>query len=250
MEKSNSFQTILLVVFGIGAVIGVGFFAVSRASDPERNMPTLQIWGTLPAEYFDFLNANNSEDVYFQKATYRELRAEDFDQVLIEALADGVGPDVVLLGHDSVYKHRNRIYQLPFESFSASNFSASYIPAAQVFQSDTGYYALPAIIDPLVMFWNRPILLSQGIDAPPSSWDTVRDFSESVTETDGFLNITRSAVSLGTYTNINHAKDIVSLLLMQSGSPIVVKGTSQYVADFLNNRVTSLCLHQKRLISI
>jgi ABC-type glycerol-3-phosphate transport system substrate-binding protein len=232
MQKSNSFQTILLIVFGIGAVIGVTVFAVSRSSDPERNMPTLEIWGTLPEEYFDFLGANNSEEAYFEKATYRELRVEDFDQVLIEALADGVGPDIVLLSHDLVYKHRNRIYQLPFESFSASSFSASYLPAAQVFQSDTGYYALPAIIDPLVMFWNRPILLSQGIDAPPTSWDTMRDFSEQITETDGFLNITKSAVSLGTSTNINHVKDILSLLLMQSGSNVVVKGPTQYVADF------------------
>jgi ABC-type glycerol-3-phosphate transport system substrate-binding protein len=232
MKNSNSFQTILLLIFGVGAVIGVSVFAIVRTMNPERNMPTLEIWGTLPEEYFDYFGPNNSDDIYLQKAAYREIRSEDFDQILIEALADGAGPDLVLLRHDSIYKHRNRIAQVPFTSFSASNFSASYLPAGQVFESDTGYYALPAIVDPLVMFWNRPILLSEGIGTPPDSWDTMRDFSQQITETDGFLNITRSAVSLGTSTNINHVKDILSLLLMQSGSKIVVKGATQYVADF------------------
>lgn len=232
MKNTNSFQTILLFVFGIGALIGVAVFAIARTTSPERNMPTLEMWGTLPAEHFNFLGQNNSEDVYFQKIKYREIRSEEFDQVLIEALADGVGPDLVVLGHDSIYKHRNRIFEIPFENFPASTFSTSYIPAGEVFQSDRGYYALPAVIDPLVMYWNRPILSSLGIEAPPVNWDTMRDFSQSVTETDGFLDIKRSAVSLGTSSNINHVKDIASLLLMQSGSRIVAKSAIGYVADF------------------
>jgi len=248
MKNNISFQTIILFVFGIGALIGVAVFSVTRNTNPERNMQTLQMWGTLPAEYFTFLGQNKSEDPYFQKVAYREIRSEEFDQVLIEALADGVGPDVVVLGHDSVYKHRNRIYKIPFESFSASTFSAAYLTAGGIFQSDTGYYALPAVIDPLVMYWNRPVLSSLGIDAPPESWDTMRDFSQRVTETDGFLDIKRSAVSLGTASNINHVKDIVSLLLMQSGSRIVAKGATGYVADF-SQQSTSLSLPPSEAIN-
>ncbi|MEX0933564.1 MAG: ABC transporter substrate-binding protein [Candidatus Paceibacterota bacterium] len=248
MKNTHSFQTILLLVFGIGAVIGVAVFSIARTTNPERNLPTLQMWGTLPEEYFSFLGQNNADDVYFQKVAYREIRSEEFDQILIEALADGVGPDLVVLGHDSVYKHRNRIFEIPFESFSASTFSASYIKGGEIFQSDRGYYALPAVIDPLVMYWNRPILSSLGIDTPPASWDTMRDFSERVTKTDGFLNIERSAVALGTSSNINHVKEVISLLLMQSGSRIVAKGATGYVADF-SQQTTTLSLPPSEAIN-
>jgi ABC-type glycerol-3-phosphate transport system substrate-binding protein len=232
MKNTNSFQIILLFIFGFGAVLGVIFFAVYKARSGGANLPTLEMWGTLPAEYFSFLGTDEVSDIYLRKVSYREIRPEEFDQTLIEALADGVGPDIIVIGHDSLYKHRNRLYELPFESYSASNFNARFIQAGQVFKSDAGYYALPAVVDPLVMYWNRSILSSDGLANPPATWDSMRDFSQQVSQTDGFLNVTRSAVSLGTYANINHAKDLISLLLMQSGSRIVTKGTNGYVADF------------------
>jgi len=232
MQKSASFQTILLFIFGIGALIGVAFFALSKATNSGSNLPRLEMWGTLPASYFDFLGPDKSDNIYFQKVTYREIRKEDFDQMLLEALADGTGPDLIVINGDDVYKQRRRLYEIPFESYSASKFANSYIPAGQIFQSDKGFYALPAVVDPLVMYFNRSILSSNAIASPPKSWDVMRDFSERVTKTDGFLNIDTSAVSLGTFANINHAKNILSLLLMQSGSRITAKSNGRYVADF------------------
>lgn len=246
--KTNSFQTVLLFIFGIGAVIGVAIFAVVQATNPEKNLAPLQMWGTLPAEYFTYLASNNATNPYFKNVTYREIRPEMFDQTLLEALADGAGPDLIVLAHDSIYTHRNRVFVLPFQNFSVSDFDASYIQASEVFKGDTGFYALPAVIDPLVMYWNRSILSSSGFSAPPESWDTMRDFSSEVTQADGFLNIIRAAVPLGTYSNINHAKDIISLLLMQSGSRIVTKGTTGYVADF-SQQSSSLSLPPSEAIN-
>jgi multiple sugar transport system substrate-binding protein len=232
MKEASTFQTILLVVFGVGAIIGVIVFAMYRAGGGAVGaIPPLQMWGTLPASHFDFL-IDRPENPIFQRITYREIRPEDFDRTLVEAIADGEGPDLVVLRHDSIHEHRNRIVNIPFESVSSSVFNSTYLSAGTIFQGEMGYYALPALIDPLVMYWNRTMLAENGMTAPPATWDLMRDFSQRITQTDGFLEITRSAVSLGTFDNINHAKDLISLLLMQAGSRITARGATGYVADF------------------
>lgn len=228
----GNFQTILLFIFGIGAMVGVIVFSVNRATSPGANIPEIHMWGTLPAEHFSFLGDNKVTNDHLRKVKYREISPANFDQVLVEALADGVGPDIVILKDDSFLTHRNRIYKIPYETYSSADYASTYINAAQVFQDESGSYALPALIDPLVMYWNRDILSSVGMTSPPEYWDEMRGFSETVTTTDGFLDIERSALSLGTYSNINNAKDIVSLLLMQSGSKIVSRTAGRYRADF------------------
>ncbi|KKW34469.1 MAG: hypothetical protein UY81_C0074G0014, partial [Candidatus Giovannonibacteria bacterium GW2011_GWA2_53_7] len=45
-----------------------------------------------------------------------------------------------------------------------------------------------------------------------------------ITEADVRGNITRSAIALGTFSNINNAKDILAVLIMQAGNPIVRRG--------------------------
>lgn len=231
MIKSN-FQTIVLVIFGVGALIGVAAFSVYQATSSGSNIPELHMWGTLPAEYFSHLGGDKTQNDHLNKIKYREISSDRFDQELIEAMADGRGPDIVILKDDSFLRHRNRIYKIPFETYSASDYSNAFISSSSVFQDESGSYALPAIVDPLVMYWNRDILSSAGMAAPPEYWDEMRGLSERLTKTDGFLNIERSAVSLGTFENINNAKDLVSLLLMQSGSRIVSRSGGRYVADF------------------
>lgn len=231
MKGANTFQTVLLAVFAAGAIIGVIVFAMYRAGGGAGAIPPLQMWGTLPASHFNFL-FDRAENPLFQRITYREIRPEDFDRTLVEAIADGEGPDLVVLRHDSIHEQRNRLLKIPFESVPASVFNATYLSVGNIFQGETGYYALPALADPLVMYWNRSILAANGMAAPPTTWDMMRDFSQRITQTDGFLEITRSAVSLGTFDNINHAKDLISLLLMQAGSRITARGAMGYVADF------------------
>lgn len=227
----NNFQTIVLIIFAFGAVLGVVAFALYRAKGQGADIPQLQMWGVMPAENLSFLNSMSGND-YFKKITYREIDPESFDQVFANALADGMGPDIVLLRDDLLLKQKNRLYEILYESYSAADFYNTYIDAAEIFESSNGYYALPAAIDPLVMYWNRDILTSAGIAAPPTYWDEMRDFGDRITKTDGFLEIELSALALGTYGNINNAKDIISLLLMQSGSRIVARNGAKYTADF------------------
>lgn len=232
----KSFQTIVLVVFGTLGVLGALVFALQRATpDSEDRIPNLTVWGTLPEEYFSFLRTPSLEDAYLDKMVYREVREDNFDRELVEAIADGdpsTGPDIILLPGSKLYKHKSKLQMIPYSDYPASEYADSFLPIAQLFSFEEGIAALPAVVDPMVMYWNEPFLTSRGYVAPPTYWDEMRGFSEQMAETEGFLTIEKSGVSLGTFDNINHAKDLISLLLMQSGSPIVTKRGGTFRADF------------------
>jgi ABC-type glycerol-3-phosphate transport system substrate-binding protein len=88
---------------------------------------------------------------------------------------------------------------------------------------EEGVLGIPFVVDPLVMYWNRTILNSEGVSQPPQYWEQFIDLVPKITRSDSSSNISRSAVSLGEFRNINNAKDIFTTLVLQAGNPIVIK---------------------------
>lgn len=87
---------------------------------------------------------------------------------------------------------------------------------------DNGVVALPFAIDPLVMYWNRDLFNNSSITEPPKYWDEFLTLAPKLTIRDQkTADITQSAVAFGEYVNIDHAKDVIAMLLLQVGNPIV-----------------------------
>jgi ABC-type glycerol-3-phosphate transport system substrate-binding protein len=70
------------------------------------------------------------------------------------------------------------------------------------------------------MYWNRDILGTAGFSQPPATWDELYNFATKVTKRDDTNSILKSAIALGEYQNVTHAKDIVTLLILQAGGTI------------------------------
>ena len=71
------------------------------------------------------------------------------------------------------------------------------------------------------MYWNKDLFSSAGISQPPQNWE---DFSEDVkifTEKNEAGNITQAGAALGELNNIKNGKDILSMLIIQAGNPII-----------------------------
>ena len=83
-----------------------------------------------------------------------------------------------------------------------------------------GIMALPVSVDPLVMYWNRALFTQAKMTQPPKYWDEFYNLANVISKKDGSLNISKSAVALGEYANISHAKDIIINLAMQAGTPV------------------------------
>lgn len=222
----SKFQLISLFVFGFFIVVGVAIFALGGLSE-EANVSSATVWGTMDSKVFE--GALASTGLYQNKAvsiTYVQKNPLSFDQELLEALALGVGPDIFFITNESVLKHRAKILTIPYENYPARDFLDSFIEAGEVFLTPDGVLALPFSVDPMVMYWNRDLFANAGLASPPRSWTGFYDLSTLITKKDSNLNVTVSSAPLGEFANVSHAFDIISLLFMQAGSPIVRTGST------------------------
>ncbi|MEK7514590.1 MAG: extracellular solute-binding protein [Patescibacteria group bacterium] len=230
----TKFQTVVTLLFGLFIVIGVIVFSMSRAGAPGENNKVL-IWGTLREDIVT--DAIKDHPLLGKGDTviviYVKKNALTFDQDLIEALADGRGPDAIFLSQDSILKHKAKIYPIPYKTFSERKFKDTFIEEGELYLFPEGALGIPFLIDPLVMYWNRDIFSNAGISVAPQYWDEFFTIAPLLTKKDKSLNITHSAVALGEYGNIFHAKEILSALIMQAGSPIT-KNTDMGVTSVLS----------------
>lgn len=225
MNKITPFQVILLAVFGFFLVFAVLVFAGIIPlfnKTPEGIGGEVVMWGTFPnsilREPVEEINRNANGAF---SISYIEKSKITLDAELVEALAAGRGPDVLLLPHDLILRHRDKIFPIPFENFSIRQFIDTFLEEGELYLSAEGALALPFSVDPLVMYWNRDIFSGAGIAKPPEFWDEFLTLALDLTKVDNALNILQSTIALGEFSNVEHAKELLSLLILQAGNPIV-----------------------------
>ena len=232
-----NFQLVIIVIFIAAAIVGVLVFsgAIPIGGGGEGSLGTVVLWGTVP----NLLIAGPLEE--FNKAnptftvTYLEKSKATFDRDLLEALASGTGPDLFFLSNDLAYHYANKIVIIPYASYPPSSFQNIFAEAGEVFLTSKGIMAFPLSIDPLMLYYSRSTLDAKGIVFPPQDWEEFSIDVSKLTEKDEGNNILRSAVALGQYVNVAHAKDILATLFMQAGNPIVMEedGTMKSVLGAL-----------------
>jgi ABC-type glycerol-3-phosphate transport system substrate-binding protein len=224
------FKTIVLALFIVFAVIGVGFLALyGRDDNGAGGGAQVEIWGTLSRnDISEMVRQANENTEGLLNILYIEKSASTYEEELLEAIASGNSPDVVFFPDEMIIRHANKVIPIPFESFPEQSFKESFIEAGEIFLSQEGITALPFSVDPLVLYWNRDIFSNEGLANPPKTWTELLALAPSLTLTDSNFNITRSAVALGEYVNVDNAKEIIYSLLLQVGNPVVSNVRGEY----------------------
>lgn len=221
-EKKSVFQVIILGVFGFFIVAAVFIFAGLGGGESEQDIGTVDMWGTFDQDLMDaYLNILNDEDSRAGNITYQQHSPDHFQQELVEALADGTGPDLFVLDQAHLLRHWDKIRPISFDAMSERAFKDTFVDEAEMFVAGSGIRGMPFSIDPLVMYWNRDIFSEAGFAKPPEFWDELFLLAERITKKDKANNIERATIAFGEYDNINHAKDIIATLIMQVGGEIV-----------------------------
>ncbi len=101
--KLRPFELILIVIFAVLLVLALVLLRTYKPSPDENqvmNVGTVAIWGTLPAEVMNAIITElaQTQDAY-KGVSYQYVSPESFDEVFVNALADGTGPDLLLLSH-------------------------------------------------------------------------------------------------------------------------------------------------------
>jgi len=220
----SNFRIIIIAIFVIFAVIGVLAFAgVGGIGGGDEGIGKVEIWGTAPQGLMNtLLNDIRTENDVFDAVSYIEKDKNTYSDEFVEALASGRGPDLFLLPHDLIVRHKDKIIEIPYKSFSEREFKDTFIQEGELYLTQTGVLGFPFTVDPMVMYWNRDIFQTAGEANPPSHWNELFELSPKITQRDLASNITRSFTALGEFRNVQNAKEIISALIIQSGNPIVI----------------------------
>ena len=215
----SKFQIILLAAFAVSIVLGVAAFSLYRGSSNQSVAMT--VWGDIAAQDFSLLldTPAISQDRAFT-VSYVAKSAGTIETEFTEALARGVGPDLVILTQGKLWKNKSKLSLIPYESISERDFGTTFIEEGELFLDEEGIYALPLSIDPMVLYYNRDLLSAAGQARPIAYWDEIYKAAANLSKLDAAGNLVSSVMALGEARNINHAKDILSLLLLQAGTPI------------------------------
>ncbi|MEX0924837.1 MAG: extracellular solute-binding protein [Candidatus Paceibacterota bacterium] len=210
------------VLIGFGLMLFGGFIALTLFSGAGGGETvTINLWGTAPQSIVREAIKQSVPDDTTVRVEYIEKEADTFDTELLEALAAGEGPDLFFLPQDKILKHQGKLWTIPFESYEERRFQDTFASVTEVYLTSQGSIGLPIIVDPMVMYWNRTLFDQHRISAPPQTWDSFNNEPlRSFIDRDG-QQIDQAMIAFGNFSNITNAKDILTTLVMQSGSPLV-----------------------------
>lgn len=222
----SSFQTILLVVFGIvfaGAILifsGLISFG-SKTTATTTPSGTVEIWGVVPQRLIQtFLDASDIGGGDYT-IIYSEHSAASLQQDLTVALANNTPPDLVLFSSEVLTQIKDRLYTIPFTVTTERTYRDTNIDGAQIFLTKDGILGAPLVVDPLVVYYNKDVLAKSKFVVPPKTWADLKSSIPLLTTRDARNGIMQSAIALGTGSNVNHARDILSAIFLQTGNGIV-----------------------------
>lgn len=219
------FIGVIIILVFVAFMILSGFLPGLPGMGGE-NAVELTMWGNLPESVFRYsieaLNRKNHKDFSIK---YFEKNEETYEKTLVDVLASGTGPDIFLMTQDFILNHKNKVFLVPFATFSERDFKDTFIDEGELFLADKGVVAFPLVVDPIVLYWNKDFFSKKGIASAPKTWDEFLDHVVSLTLRDRSGNILESGAAFGGSKNVRNAKDIFSMLVLQGGTKIVEKDT-------------------------
>jgi multiple sugar transport system substrate-binding protein len=233
----RTFQTILLAIFGffiVAGVIALATFGKFKSGNDVQAQAV--IWGTLPdTAVMQVVSRYNDAHDNALAVTYKQFAVDSFNTELVNAIAAGKGPDAVIITDNDVVSYEDKLYTVPFTSISERLFRDTYIEGSEIFMNREGVLGLPIAIDPLVMYWNRTLFNTARIAQPPVYWDELMGMGEKLTHVDANFNIQQSVIALGEYSNVEHAKEIITNLIMQAGNPITLRDAAGQIGVIMDD---------------
>ncbi len=189
--------------------------------------------------------------------SYRKLRYDEYEQELLNALAEDRGPDIFSINATWVKRYEKKISPLPEQitmaypvvrgtlkketfpelrtkkSLTLANLKSSFLDTvykdvtlevydANLKANTRKIYALPLGIDTLGTFYNKDLLNNAGISELPDYWN--KEFQKDVkilTKQSANGQILQAGVALGTGSNIERASDILAALILQNGTTVI-----------------------------
>lgn len=225
---------------GLIFILAFGFLffstIVPRFFNQKPEKITLTYWGlwedsrAMQTVLSAFERENPNISVQYIKEDVKQYRNR-----LITRIKNGSGPDVFRFHNTWVPQLLPVLLPLSNDVMSGSDFKKQFYPVAQADLVKNGaIYGIPLEIDTLSLFVNSEVFQAASLSVP-TNWEDFAKSARTLTVKDETGKIKTSGAALGTFDNITHASDIISLLFVQNGADIKnLAKTAQASADALS----------------
>ncbi|MBI2195461.1 MAG: sugar ABC transporter substrate-binding protein [Candidatus Levybacteria bacterium] len=211
----------LFLIFLLVFKVIPGFFNKSKGE------VTISYWGlwedapTMQTIISDFERENPDIKIKYSKQDIKQYREK-----LATRIPNGTGPDIFRFHNTWIPMFKNELLPMSSDVITNKEFANNFYPVAQKDLVKNGaIYGIPLAIDTLSMYVNADLFQAAGI-AVPTNWQDFITASRQLTVKEENGRILTAGAALGTYDNITHAPDIVSLLLVQNGASLEDLGST------------------------
>lgn len=225
---------------GLSIISIIGFFVfgivVPHFTSKKETKVELTYWGLwenvniAQSIISDFERQNPNITIKYTKQDIKQYRER-----LIARIQNGTGPDVFRFHNTWVSMLSRVLLPLPSDTITKADFGRWFYNVAQTDLIKNGaIFGIPLEIDTLALYINTNLLNNAGLSVP-TSWIEFADSARRLTVKDENGTIQTAGAALGTFNNITHAGDVVSIFFAQGGVNLNnIQLTSQVASDALS----------------
>jgi len=230
-----------LIIIGAGVFLVLVFILMLlgilpgfRKAEPTAIQANLKMWGVGRdiGQWNDALSEFKKTYPNIQVAYRGFDTQEDYEAALLEAFASGRSPDIFMVANESFPRFANKI--IPFSSGAISLAQVDQLfpqTVTQTFVQKGQIYALPLSIDSLALIYNKDMLNAASVPFPPTTWEEFKNISPRLIKKDTKKNSTSTILIAastlgGSEKNVKNASDVLSTLMLQTGTKMVDPGFS------------------------
>jgi multiple sugar transport system substrate-binding protein len=237
-EKHSIGMLIMLgvgLLFSLTIAIVIIWFVFSHIFGGGNKTVSLEYWGlwedanVMQSVISDFERQNPLIKVHYVKED-----AKEYVDRLLAHTQQGDGPDIFRFHNTWVPMILPLLSPLPQDVISGQVFAKTYYPVArQDLVKNGAIYGIPLEIDTLALFTNTQMLAKENVKIP-TNWRDFITAAQVLTVKDDKGKIKTAGAAIGTYDNVTHAPDLISLLLVQNGANTAdIASTGQNATDAL-----------------
>lgn len=257
--RNFSYRRIVAALALMGVVSGAGCTKGPDTATIEGSKPkTLKIWAVIDdtEEYGSLLSDYQKAHPHIS-LDFRRFRLEEYEDVLVNAMAEDRGPDIFMVHNTWIGKYQPKIEPMPAytsmvykyvsggytnrtetvelkkeRSLTVKDMKGNYpdtvykdmvrrintSPEGQAPRLEDKIMAVPMSVDTLAMYVNKDMLNAAGIPIVPDTWDKFQATMQRLVKVDDEGNILQAGAALGTANNVERATDLLSVLMMQNGA--------------------------------
>lgn len=220
---------ILILIF-----IGLGVMFLRRRAKVVRKETTLIYWGLWePEAVMQGVIAEWEEKHPSVKVKYIKQDKEDYRVRLQSAFSQGKGPDIFRFHQTWIPMLKGDLAPVPKEVVNTLGLERDYFSVIkESLQQGGQFYAVPLMIDTLILYYNKDILTAAN-KSPPRTWWGLRELARELTVKDETGKIRTAGAALGTTNNVDHWSDVIGLMIYQNGGD-PARPNNQLVEDVLS----------------